>query len=97
VIVEVKGPWNAELKSAMKTQLFDDYLANSDARHGIYLLAWFPFHQWSDEDYRRSRVPFAKKDEMAEYLDQQARDLSITAVAIKSFVLDCALPGNSTD
>jgi hypothetical protein len=97
VIVEVKGPWNPELKSAMKTQLLEDYLTNSDARHGIYLSSWFPLDQWTQEDYRRSRVPFVKKGEMATYLDQQARDLSTAAVAIKSFVLDCALPSRPTE
>ena len=55
-IIEVKGCWHTELKTAMKDQLVDDYLAHSDSRHGLYLVGWFGRDRWSESDYRRDQV-----------------------------------------
>jgi hypothetical protein len=40
-VIETKGCWNRELRTAMKTQLVDDYLVRLAAPVGIYLIGWF--------------------------------------------------------
>ena len=41
VIIEVKGCWNAEVKTAIPSQLVEDYLKPHNWTHGIYLVGWF--------------------------------------------------------
>jgi len=41
VIVETKGCWNAELDTAIETQLCDRYLKENDCNHGLYLMGWY--------------------------------------------------------
>jgi hypothetical protein len=40
VVVEVKGCWHQELKTAMQTQLLERYLAQSQCQHGLYVVGW---------------------------------------------------------
>jgi hypothetical protein len=46
VVIEVKGCWNRELKTAMRTQLVDQYLRPWEVKHGIYLVGWFLCDAW---------------------------------------------------
>ncbi|MDL5050708.1 hypothetical protein QQ054_32430 [Oscillatoria amoena NRMC-F 0135] len=41
LVIEVKGCWNAEVKTAVDSQLVGDYLRPSGLSHGIYLVGWF--------------------------------------------------------
>ncbi len=41
VIIELKGNWNADVKSAIKSQLAEGYLAGQQGAVGLYLVAWF--------------------------------------------------------
>jgi hypothetical protein len=44
-IIEVKGSWNPELKTAMATQLVGKYLTENHCQHGLYLVGWsHPIH-----------------------------------------------------
>ncbi len=95
-IIEVKGCWHTELKTAMKDQLVDDYLAHSDSRHGLYLVGWFGRDRWSESDYRRDQVSFANPDEAQRFLDSQARELSVEGRKVTALVLDSSLPRRSS-
>ena len=46
VIIEVKGCWNAEVKTAISSQLVEDYLKPHNWTHGIYLVGWFICDRW---------------------------------------------------
>ena len=46
--IELKGNWNAELMTAMRTQLTEDYLIPEGLRHGVYVTAWFDTGLWND-------------------------------------------------
>jgi hypothetical protein len=92
-IIEVKGCWNEDLKTAMETQLVDDYFAHSDCRNGLYVVGWFDREGWNESDYRRRRVPFKTRDEAQCFLDDQARRLSVDGRKILAVVIDCSLPG----
>lgn len=91
VIIEVKGCWNKELKSAMKEQLVDRYIAESTCRHGIYLVGWFLCNAWDDGDYRKGDTPKWTLQEANEHFREQAFELSQGGSMIRSFNLDTAL------
>ena len=60
VIVEVKGCWNRDQKTAMKQQLVEQYLRNNDCTRGIFLLAWFVCDLWTRSDTRKRKFLFER-------------------------------------
>lgn len=88
VIIEVKGSWNRELKTAMKTQLKDRYLQNNHCQHGLYLVGWFNCDQWDADDYRKAEAPKLTLHAVQQRLEAQGRDLSGDGVYIETLVLD---------
>jgi len=91
VILEAKGCWHKELKSAMETQLRDRYLADAGCQHGLYLVGWFNCEHWDSEDYRRDRAPKWNVREAQEHFDAQAHSLSIDGCRLRAAVLDTSL------
>jgi hypothetical protein len=92
VIVEVKGCWNRDQKTAMKDQLVNRYLAQNDCTHGIFLLAWFVSAQWSRKDRRQLQVKFRSRSDAEQYFKSQATDLSTGAIRLRAIILDAATP-----
>lgn len=92
LIIEVKGCWHPELKTAMETQLLGRYLTDNDCRHGIYLVGWFLCTAWSKKDSRIKRVKSMKRQQLANDLSKQASQLSTTGNQIRSVVLDASIP-----
>ncbi len=90
-IIETKGCWNPDLMTAMRTQLHDDYLVDTGAPVGIYLVAWFDKPKWDEEDGRRKRSPSWDVAEAQRQLDEKAAELpkgfQVVAVAV-----DCHAP-----
>ncbi len=76
VIIEVKGCWHNELKTAMQTQLVERYLADNPCPYGLYLVGWFNCQQWDTNDSRRDRSPKMNLNEARKYFDNQAEKLS---------------------
>jgi hypothetical protein len=90
-IVEVKGNWNAELSSAMETQLRDRYLKENRCRNGLYLVAWFSCTKWSDADSRKKQCSLMPLPDARDFFSQQATTLSTSGSWIRSYVLDASL------
>ncbi|MEM6253510.1 MAG: hypothetical protein AAF821_11360 [Cyanobacteria bacterium P01_D01_bin.156] len=90
-IIEVKGCWHREVKTAMKTQLVERYLADNAYSHGLYLVGWFACPQWDAEDSRHKDMPKMDLGEAKHYFEQQAKDLTSSAINVRSFVLNTAL------
>ena len=92
-IIEVKGCWNKELDTAMKTQLVDRYLKDNTCQHGIYLVGWFNCKQWNHkEDSRRTQAPKESIEQVLEKLNEQAVELSSSrGVEVRAFVVNAAL------
>ena len=89
-IIEVKGCWNQEVKTAMKAQLVDRYIQNNDCRHGLYVVVWFSKDCWDKKDGRRAKTtksPVKLKSDLA----AQAANLSVGGVRVEAFVLDGSL------
>jgi predicted NACHT family NTPase len=92
LIIEVKGCWNSELKTAMQTQLADRYLKqNQHCRHGIYVVGWFVCPQWDSDDYRQAATPNWSLNEAREYFTGQAKSIFRPEAHVRGFVLNTAL------
>jgi hypothetical protein len=92
VIIEVKGCWNPDQKTAMRDQLVNRYLAQNDCTHGIFLLAWFLCDRWSGADRRRRQIKFPTRSKAEEYFKAQAVRLSMGAIRLRATVLDATIP-----
>ncbi|MCL1697331.1 NACHT domain-containing NTPase [Lysinibacillus sp. BPa_S21] len=86
-IIEVKGNWNKELKTAMDNQLADRYLKDSSTRSGIYLVAWFESEEWK-KDYRKSQRPIKEKQEAIDFFNNQSEELNKMGYYIKPYVMN---------
>ena len=73
--VEVKGAWNGELLTAMRSQLADRYMTDLDASYGSYIVLWPDIEYWTDKDTRRRIVTRLDRDEVVEQLANQTRQL----------------------
>jgi hypothetical protein len=91
VIIEVKGCWNRDQKTAMKKQLADQYLTNNDCTHGIFLLAWFLCSIWTPKDSRKSKVQFETRASAERFFSKQAEALSAEPIHLRAFVLDATI------
>ena len=89
VVVEVKGCWNRELLSAMKTQLADRYLKDNASPYGLYVVGWFMCDQWK-ADPRKTATPDMTLAEARDYFKKQAVDLSSEIRRLDAFVLNLA-------
>jgi hypothetical protein len=90
-IIEVKGNWHRDLRTAMRTQLRDRYLKENLCRDGIYLVGWFSCTNWGGEDDRRKRCPNMSLDDARDSFRKQAEELSVDGYHLKSYVLDVSL------
>ena len=90
-VIETKGCWNAELFTAIQTQLRDDYLKRLGAPLGIYLVGWFDKAKWDASDSRRKRAPSLDLAAARHLLDEKAVELS-KGYIVRAIVLDCHAP-----
>lgn len=91
VIIEAKGSWHPELRSAMQTQLVERYLRDNECDHGLYLVGWFTSGRWDPDDYRKGATERFTIGFICEQLRQQAASLSNDGIAVEAFVLDAEL------
>jgi hypothetical protein len=90
-VIETKGCWNDALFSALRSQLFDEYMVRLQAPVGIYLVGWFDKDKWDSEDRRRAATPDSTLCEVQEQLDAQA-DAIPPSFLVRAIVLDCHAP-----
>jgi len=93
VIIEVKGCWHGEVRTALASQLVERYLRDNSCRHGLYLVGWFRCEGWDGNDSRRERDPWSTLDESRRELDGQARVVCTRpdGLLVRARVLDCSL------
>jgi hypothetical protein len=92
VVIESKGCWHNELKTAMDTQLLKRYLIDEQHRYGLYLVGWFHCNQWDVKDYRKKKNSDMTFDEAQAFLDKQAIGLSKDGRQIRALVVNTSLP-----
>lgn len=91
LIIEVKGCWHQELKTAMNSQLKQRYLKDNDCEHGIYVVGWFACDSWDNNDTRKGKTQKWNITKAREFFITQSKDVSDTNNVISSFVLDSSL------
>jgi hypothetical protein len=94
VVIESKGCWNKDLKTAMEFQLRDRYLIDDQHRIGLYLVGWFLCDKWDgNHDQKKATLKLKLSiEEMQAFFDQQAADLSCDPIHIQALVLNAGLP-----
>jgi hypothetical protein len=90
-IIETKGCWNRDLRTAMGEQLVGRYLKDNECQHGLYLVGWFLCDRWDGTDRRKGQTPKMAIGEMQEELDRQSASLSRDGVNVRAVVLNTAL------
>jgi hypothetical protein len=96
LIIEVKGCWHKELKTALDTQLSMRYLKDNEAHYGIYLAVWFLCDEWDGrEDWRKSHTPPHGLTQIRAFLDDQANAVNANSQStIRALVLDATIEGS---
>lgn len=89
-IIETKGCWNRDLRTAMGDQLVGRYLKDN-CRHGLYLVGWFLSDRWGGTDRRKGQTPKIDIGEIQNQLDQQAEALSADGINVRAVVLNTSL------
>jgi hypothetical protein len=88
-VIEIKGTWNPQLFTGLRSQLVDDYLPNLASTAGVYLVGWFPLEQWTVESRGRQRVPRRPAEDVLAELENEAstlrveRGISLAAVVLR--------------
>jgi hypothetical protein len=90
-VIESKGCWNKQLFTALKDQLYDDYMVRLRAPLGIYLVAWFDKSNWDPKDHRRAQAPNLTAKEIETQLEAQAVTIPAGYV-VEPIVVDCHAP-----
>jgi hypothetical protein len=92
VIIEVKGCWNAELETALESQLVERYLLGTDNRHGLYIIGWFASTRWdSDHDAKRACERRDRSTVESLLTEQAANAATKTDVVVRVAGLDLTL------
>jgi predicted NACHT family NTPase len=90
-VIEAKGCWNTALFTALKDQLYNDYMLKIHAPVGIYLVGWFDKAKWDSNDRRRRDAPDCTLREAQCRLDDQAAMIP-AGFLVRSVVVDCHAP-----
>jgi hypothetical protein len=90
-VIEAKGCWNAELFTALETQLVKDYMVRLGAPVGIFLVGWFDTAKWDLTDSRRDRIPRDAVENVRRRLDQQAAAVP-EGFSVRAVVIGIAAP-----
>jgi hypothetical protein len=85
VTIEVKGSWHPKLRSAMKDQLRDQYLALGTGKTGLYLVGWFRTQQRTSKQRSKSM----SIEDARGFFNGQALSLSTPPYLIRAYVLNC--------
>ena len=91
VVIEVKGCWNAEVRTAVDSQLVGDYLRPNGLTHGIYLVGWFVCSVWTNPQNKLTSTTLElARQEIAQLV--AAYDGKANPERVSGAVLDCRYP-----
>lgn len=92
VIIEVKGCWNSGLKTAIETQLLNDYLKKNALTHGIYLVGWYLCDKWEENHLKgKGGRQFEEFQEAQEFFEKRAQELSTEDYHLAARLIDLRL------
>ena len=91
VVIEIKGCWNAEARTAVDSQLVGDYLRPNGKTHGVYLVGWFVCSKWKTPRNKLSSATLElARQEIAQLVS--AYDGKANPERVNGIVLDCCYP-----
>ncbi|MCB1129781.1 MAG: hypothetical protein KDN05_01545 [Verrucomicrobiae bacterium] len=93
VTIEVKGCWNAEIRTGAKNQLLDGYLRPFGRTNGIFLVAWFYSPgRTKSESAQHTELRFEDFSEAKRAVASFVEKADAVGCRIEPFVLNCRLP-----
>jgi hypothetical protein len=81
--IEVKGAWNDDLLTALRSQLVAMYMTDLHVTHGCYVVLWPDIESWGPGDSRRSDVRRLDRDAVTEELAAQVQELKDAGIDVK--------------
>ena len=91
VVIEGKGIWHKEVRTAITAQLRDRYLTGAHSYTGIYVVAAYSGEQWLQKDSRRAKADRQDVPELRAYLTDTAKQLTVPPRAMHVRVIDIPL------
>jgi hypothetical protein len=90
VVGEVKAAWNADLITAMSSQLAGRYMLDTGTTHGLYVVLWFDTGWWSPTQGAsdRNRVARLDRAQVLQDLRQEATALAADGYTIEVVMLN---------
>lgn len=92
VVVEVKGSWNPEVKSAMGEQLVDKYLDPQKIRGGLFVVGYFTCGSWKRSKPYRQSLRCGTLNQLEIELRGQATELTNGVRDVRPRIIDVSLP-----
>ena len=97
VVIEGKGIWHPEVRTAITAQLHDRYLTGAHSYTGIYVVAAYRGEKWLQRDSRRAKANRQDIPELRAYLSDTAKQLTVPPRAIHVRVIEIPLnPGTTS-
>lgn len=94
VVIEGKGIWHSEVRTAITTQLHDRYLTGAHSYTGIYVVAAYRGEQWLHKDSRRKKADRQDVSELRAHLVDTAKQLTVLPRAIHVWIVEIPLNPN---
>nr|WP_271212524.1 hypothetical protein [Rhodococcus wratislaviensis]GLK39070.1 hypothetical protein GCM10017611_59400 [Rhodococcus wratislaviensis] len=92
IVGEVKGCWNRDIETSIKTQLVDRYMADIHTNVGVYIAVWFDLESWTEDDSRRSKAAkYGSAQGLRTALEAKAAEQTDAGREIAVVVLDASL------
>lgn len=91
LVTEVKGRWNAGLKTSMQEQLVDRYMTANSVSQGIYAVGWFESSNWDTNDHRSKKHKSMSLAQAKEFFGSQAASLTSVGRGVREVVLDLSI------
>jgi hypothetical protein len=94
VVIEIKGCWNPEIKTALKHQLVETYLRPNGLTHGIYLVGWFVCDAWVEKNAIKNAMTAQSFEEAQIEAHGYSREFDgkVNQEVVRTMILDCRYP-----
>ena len=95
LIIEVKGCWNKDVRTAIQTQLAEDYLNKNGWTHGVYVVGWFLCDKWDSPGAGpKSCLRGVTYEDACKEVQDLAKpyDGRSTPAIVRAVCLDCRFP-----
>ena len=95
IVIEAKGCWHADIKSAHQDQLVADYLRKSGRTHGVYLIFWTKSSDPSSkfQDKRSTKLKVRTSEAAQAKIEELVHDIdgSNQPEVVAGYVLDVSM------